>query len=273
MSAAGAVVPGARRRWWGHIREAGFFAGIGLMYLIVAWTAEGDPVLALRHARDLVDLEQRLHMWVEPSWQGEILPHEWLIHVSNLVYFWGHAPVLVVVVFGFYVFNKPAYRRFRTAFVVAEVTGMAIYMSYPVTPPRLLPPEYGVVDTLTANSPVNYKAGAALVNTYAAFPSLHVAWIFILSPILLSIDWRFAPLALGLPLLSIGSVVVTGNHYTLDAAGGIAMAGVGLGAAALFPDYRVKRWFARLAGAGRGAVARIRSRTQEEAGGPSRNVR
>ncbi len=239
-----------------HLLEMSFFAGIGVAYLLVAALAEGDPGVSLQHAKDLVDLERRLGIFVEPGWQREVLRSGWLIDLSNWVYFWGHAPVLAVCTLLLYVNRRQspslasAYAIFRTGFVVAELVGMALYIVYPVAPPRLLPPEYGFADTLTDHSPVNYERGDFLMNAYAAFPSLHVAWVVLVAAMLLRLERGFLPFAMALLTLSVASVTVTANHYLLDAAGGAGVALLGIGVAWFLTDARFARIVASLRRAG-----------------------
>ena len=237
---------------------------IGIAYLVIATFAEGDPVTAFHNAVDLIEVERRLHIFIEPEWGAWIQPREWLIDVSNVVYFWGHAPTLAVCFLALYLARgrspgiARAYSFFRTGFVTAELTGMLIYVLFPVTPPRLLPPGYGFVDTLALRSGVNYVEGDALVNTYAAFPSLHFAWMVIV-PVALTRWHRWvAPSIVILPFVSLSSIVVTGNHYVLDAAGGMGVAALGLLVAFALPDDRIER-FTSLAVRRLATVLRLRA--------------
>jgi membrane-associated phospholipid phosphatase len=64
------------------------------------------------------------------------------------------------------------------------------------------------------------------MNKYAAFPSLHFAWSFIIAAGLyrtLPSPWaRWASLML--PVLSLWSILATANHFILDALGGAIVA-------------------------------------------------
>lgn len=254
MSAVPGRVPPrtASDRWRAHAREAALFLAVGAAYLAAAWLAEGDPGESYHNAVDLIEWERRLDVFIEPHWSAWIRPYDWLIDIANVVYFWGHAPVLVAFVLALYLLKgrspgmARAYSLFRTGFVVAEFTGIGIYMLFPVMPPRLLPPDYGVIDTLTLRSAINYAEGDFLVNTYAAFPSLHFAWIVLVSATLTRLSPRLAPLGAALLFASFSSIVVTGNHYVLDAAGGLLVASIGLAVALGLPDERLALTKARL---------------------------
>jgi hypothetical protein len=133
---------------------------------------------------------------------------------------------------------------------------MLIYVNFPVTPPRLMPPNYGFTDTLALRGGDPYTEGDLFVNTFAAFPSLHFAWVVLVAVALLRLNRWLFPLAIILPFASICSIVVTANHYIIDAAGGAAVAAFGLLIAAALPDERVSRILGRAGGRLRSLWAR-----------------
>jgi membrane-associated phospholipid phosphatase len=105
-------------------------------------------------------------------------------------------------------------------------------MFWPLMPPRLLPASYGFVDTL-AKYPTfwTFNSGAVnkISNQYAAMPSVHCAWALwcacALVPRVRHI-WAKA-LAVLYPVCTVTAIVLTGNHYFLDAVGGFAVLGIG----------------------------------------------
>ena len=68
-----------------------------------------------------------------------------------------------------------------------------------------------------------------LSNQYAAMPSLHFAWstwsVFVLWPMMRR--WWSKALVAIYPVATLFAIVVTANHYVLDAAGGVVVFGVG----------------------------------------------
>ena len=63
------------------------------------------------------------------------------------------------------------------------------------------------------------------MNQYAAMPSLHFGWSMLAAAALFTnIRGRFRYAALFLPVISLAGVVLTGNHFFLDAAAGAAVA-------------------------------------------------
>jgi hypothetical protein len=93
----------------------------------------------------------------------------------------------------------------------------------------------GLVDTVTTQSHA-YRVlqPPAFVNQYAAIPSLHVGWdllvgIFVFRHARRSIARAFGVLT---PIAMTTAVVLTANHFVIDAALGALVALVGLGVAA-----------------------------------------
>ncbi len=90
---------------------------------------------------------------------------------------------------------------------------------------------YGFVDTLARfGGSWSFDSGAMrdVSNQYAAMPSLHIAWSLWCAAVLvprLRHRWSKA-LAASYPAFTLLAVVVTANHYFLDAVGGaITLAG------------------------------------------------
>ena len=148
------------------------------------------------------------------------------------------------------------YPRWRNTLGIA--TGLALigFAFFPLLPPRLLDSysqvhhlgiHYGFVDTL-AKDPAfwSFNSGAVnkISNQFAAMPSVHCAWALwcacALVPRLKHV-WAKV-LAAIYPVMTVTVIVVTANHYFLDAVGGFFVFGVG---------YVLARIFTR---AGRGPV-------------------
>ena len=112
-------------------------------------------------------------------------------------------------------------------------------------PPRLLN-EYGFVDTLHVYGGLwSFDSGAMekISNQYAAMPSLHFAWSMWSTLVLLpALHKRWAKaLAIAYPVLTTFAIVVTANHFVLDAAGGALVLGCGYALAAYVARRNDKR--------------------------------
>jgi hypothetical protein len=101
-----------------------------------------------------------------------------------------------------------------------------------VAPPRLA--GIRLVDKVTKQSHA-YRVlqPPAFVNQYAAIPSLHVGWDLLVGIFVFKYSRRRVTRALGAltPVAMTTAVVLTANHFVIDAMLGALVALVGLGAA------------------------------------------
>jgi hypothetical protein len=191
---------------------------------------------AFRHAREVIGAERLLGLYHERTVQGWFLPWRWFISFWDVYY--GTAHFVVTVVALVYLFRRMSVRYPLWRNTLACTTALALvgFALYPLLPPRLLPPGYGFVDTLRVVGGLwSFDSGAVakVSNQYAAMPSLHFAWsswcVFVLAPAVRA-RWTRAVL-LAYPFVTLFAIVVTANHYVLDAVGGAAVLGAGHGMA------------------------------------------
>ncbi len=148
--------------------------GIFVYFRIRGLTAS-RPDVALAHARDIVALEHRLGIDVEGILQAPVVDSAKLSAVANWVYIYGHWPVIVVTMVWTVWRHHDVFLRLRDAMLVSGALGMAVFVSYPVAPPRLA--GLGLVDTVTEQSHAyRILQPPQFVNQYAAMPSLHAGW-------------------------------------------------------------------------------------------------
>jgi hypothetical protein len=81
-----------------------------------------------------------------------------------------------------------------------------------------------------------------LTNQYAAFPSLHFGWNLLIGVALLETArwWPARIFAVMMPLAMLAAIVLTANHYVIDAAGGAAVALLGLLAARYLHEHPIR---------------------------------
>ena len=103
-------------------------------------------------------------------------------------------------------------------------------------PPRLLPPEYGFLDTVRHDNAQSIWMTGEYVNSLAAMPSMHFGYAFIIGCTMINhsgifrqnLDqgetkktpfWKFwyLVIAIGYPSMILVTIVATANHYWLDA--------------------------------------------------------
>lgn len=200
-----------------------------LVYNIGRVIATGRVTSADDNALAILRFQDALQMPSEASLQA------WALNVHHFVgladrYYLMHFPVTIAVLVYLYLRRRDVYYWAKRALVLATGAAMVIHIVWPVTPPRLLGLE-GMVDTgqKAGTSVYGGSMFGGLANEYAAMPSLHVGWALLLAIVLMSITaGRWRSLWLLHPLLTTVTVVVTANHYVLDAVAGALLVIVAL---------------------------------------------
>lgn len=203
-------------------------AGV-LAYFGARGLTHSDPALAVDNAHDVVAFEKALGLYVEPDLQRLVLTSDLLLDALNWVYIWGHWPVIALVLLWLLLRHPQRYVVLRNALVISGMIGVVVFVLYPVAPPRLA--GLGLFDSVSARSHA-YRVlqPPAFVNQYAAIPSLHVGWDLLMGLTLVRYARPVAVRLLGvlLPLAMIAAVVLTANHYWIDAVLGAVVALAGL---------------------------------------------
>jgi hypothetical protein len=252
------LADGRTLRWWVEIIGIAAYYGI---YSLIRNTTNADPSVAFAHARTIVKIERNLHIYVEAH-----LNH-WALHVKPIVimcnYFYGSLHFIVTIGAAIFLFHKfpHDYPRWRNTLGVATAIGLIGFATFALMPPRLLdchlagfaagscfvhghvpPVHYGFVDTL-AKYPTfwSFNSGAMskLSNQFAAMPSIHCCWALWCACVFVPrVRNRGAKIAAACyPLLTVTVIVLTANHYLLDAVAGFSVLGLG---------YLVAYWFDRI---------------------------
>jgi hypothetical protein len=219
-----------------YVREPVVMAVAYLLYYLVRSHAAERTVDAFTNAGHLIRLERDLGLWKELSLQAAALPSEAATHLFNVIYFYGHFPLIIVV--GAWLFWKhpSVYSLIRNSFLASGAIALVVFVLFPVAPPRLI--GAGFIDTLHYTVAITYDKSPG-VNEFAAVPSMHVGWNLLLAlGLFMSLKNPIArAAALLLPPAMILSTVVTGNHYLLDSPFGISAALGGLVIALLIRRY------------------------------------
>jgi membrane-associated phospholipid phosphatase len=210
-----------------------------LVYAAVRVFTEGNRVEAEANGRRILSLERTLKINWESTLQAPVLAHQWLATLANWIYIWGFWPVLAGAAIFLYARHPSEYALLRNAVFVSGLIGFLFFALLPVAPPRLVEPS--LVDTIREHTSW-YRTLSPLkvTNKYAAMPSLHVGWSLLVGITLArSSGRRIAyPLAMLLPTAMALAVVMTANHYILDAVVGAAVSAVALVLALNLPDLR-----------------------------------
>ena len=206
-----------------------------LYYLVRGFTQE-RVALAFENAADLIGLERSLGIFWEEQLQEAVLPHGWLVDTLNSMYLYGHLPLILLVAVWLYFWHRPQYLLMRNAFLISGAMGLVVYATFPVAPPRFLP-ELGFTDTVFSQYGVSRVANPAFLrNEYAAVPSLHFGWNVLAAVALWLASRNLAvrSLAMLVPLATMAAVVLTANHFILDAVFGLLAIAAGMAAALAF---------------------------------------
>jgi hypothetical protein len=229
-------LPGGRRLRDGHVLywwvEVLAVLGFYFVYSAIRNANEGGTLNAFNNARRIITLEHYLGIFHEETLQ------RWALHVKPLIiasnYFYGSLHFVVTIGVGIWLFRRFSddYPRFRNTLAITTAVALVGFITFPLMPPRLLPASYGFVDTLEQYPTLwSFNSGAAskISNQYAAMPSVHVAWAvwctLALVPRLSSRAGKW--LAISYPIVTVVVIVLTGNHFVIDAAGGLAILAIG----------------------------------------------
>jgi hypothetical protein len=237
-------------RWW-HSRYGGSFlrelvlvVALLLVYKYGRFLTKGHVETALHNARDVISLERSLGVFSEARLQDLVLRDTTLIRFLNVYYLVAHVVVTAAAFLWLYVRHPPTYRRFRNVMVVITLSGMVVHLVLPLAPPRMFP-NLGFVDTARVFGPASYGAGSpykGFANQFAAMPSLHFGWALVIAWAVLiatASKWRFAVLAH--PVITLAAIVLTANHYWLDAVMATFLFAVALGIDHFFERRRKRK--------------------------------
>jgi membrane-associated phospholipid phosphatase len=220
-------------------------------YFLTRGLVTGREADAFANAYELLRLQALLGLNWERPLQEIALNNRWLLEFVNNYYLLGHLPVLVGTALWLFFRRPESYPWFRNAFILTALFGVAIYVWLPMAPPRFLP---GFTDTMKLYGfDVDGSAAGPFYNPYAAMPSLHTGWSVLSGAAIFACSRRLWGKILGvlLPALMVVSVIMTGNHYILDAVVGAALTALAIGLATLAER---KPWAAGRPGVPRAAV-------------------
>lgn len=207
-------------------------------------------------------IEWRIQQWFLTGanlgdWRGNALAF------LNRAYALIHIPGTAAFI-AYYYATAPTHRRFciaRRTLSLSNFVAFFVFTLYPCMPPRLLPKEYGFVDTVEAEDASSVWMKGDYVNALAAMPSMHFGYAFAIGCTLVyesgflrhlhplgddnsdlemhgilkeesgdvprSVASRLILLLLGIfyPALILLAIISTANHYVLDAFAGALVVG------------------------------------------------
>lgn len=229
----------SRRYGWTLGREVVVITTIFLLYRFVRALVKDQLEDAYSNAHRVIDWERTVGIFNEVSFQAGVLSNDAVIWVLNRYYFFGHFTSAAVLLVWLYVRHFEKYGRVRRVMAITTIGALAIHVVFPLAPPRWFP-NLGFVDTLQTFGPKIYDSHAvsATANQIAAMPSLHVGWAMVMAWAVIIAStrpWRW--LILAHPVMMVLAVVLTANHWWLD-----AMAAGALVITAIMIDTPIQRW-------------------------------
>ncbi|KAH8805597.1 PAP2 superfamily-domain-containing protein [Xylogone sp. PMI_703] len=200
--------------------------------------------VAQDHALAILEFEE--FSWLSFLWPvRERDVQQWFMHghqtfltVLNRSYALIHIPGTVGFI-AWYYYIAPSHNTFaivRRTMTLTNLLAFCIFVFYPCMPPRLLPPEYGFLDSVRHDDAQSVWMSGKYVNSLAAMPSMHFGYSFCIGSTLVyqsgifrrklepgetrkSKFWILFYLLLGIgyPTWILTTIVATANHYFMDA--------------------------------------------------------
>lgn len=259
---------GRRLRWWREVLYVVVF------YAVYSWirnrfgsAGAGSADIALEHALDVIRFQDAVGLWFEPELQRRYLdlPGHGAIRLWNIYYGTAHFVVTAWALIWLYRRQPDRYSVWRTTLATMTALALIGFASYSLMPPRLLDDTsrygachgreegcmgFGIVDTLEVHGGwLSFQDDevAQVSNQYAAMPSMHTGWSTWCACVLWGLvrrRWSRA-LVVAYPVVTVFGILITGNHFWIDAVGGLVAFGVGLGLAHLLTAWNERRFLAR----------------------------
>jgi hypothetical protein len=230
--------------WADLLRQIVLFCGAYWGYRIVRGQVDDRVLAAYTNAQDIVSAERSLGLFVEPSMHRWAEAHRFVADAASWLYVNSHFTVTTVVLAFIYLRRNDRFYFVRNMFMVAMALALVLYFLVPTAPPRFFP-QLGFSDPVADFTGVHADESNWLFNPYAAVPSMHVCFAIMVGlPMAQMVRRRWlAGLWRLYPLVVTVAVLLTANHWWIDAVLGAMTAAIGYAfAAGLFARARPEAW-------------------------------
>jgi membrane-associated phospholipid phosphatase len=230
MTVSPAATAGRLPRGWAHLAlQFAIWIGFYVVYQVARGAADHSVALAFENGQRVIDAQRALGSMIELPLQRFVESSSVLIQATSYTYWLSQFAVVGIALLYVYFKAHERFFGFRNTLILANLIGLVGYVSFPTAPPRMFP-QAGFDDTLARHAAVSHESSlvAFTSNPYAAMPSLHSADALIVGVVMALVvrsTWAKA-LWLAWPAWVWFSVMATGNHFWLDIAAGIAVAGI-----------------------------------------------
>jgi hypothetical protein len=205
----------------GAVEALGLVALYGV-YELTRGLVDGSWAVAYRNAAAIVELEDRLGLFVEADVQRIAHALPGLPPILGVAYMTLHAGATIAALFWVHRRHREWFAVVRTALVASSAIALVVYVFYPTAPPRLA--GLGIADTVTLHTglKLNSELLGNLYNPIAAVPSLHFGYALLVGAAVAALARRRSVRMLGAlyPLVMLFVIVATGNHFWVDAVAG-----------------------------------------------------
>jgi hypothetical protein len=229
------------------LRQLALFFAVYYTYRLTrgAIDTPDGAIIAFQNARTLIEIEQATGMFFEAQLQQLFTGVQPLMDFAAWLYMNAQTTISFGALVYIYIFHNERYYFVRNMVMVAMLIALVGYVAYPTAPPRFFP-EWGFSDTVslyTGISQQDVKVNA-LFNPYAAVPSMHCANAIMFGLVLRQLV-KSKPARViwtAYPLVMVWVVVVTGNHWVLDAVLGAMTAAISYAVAQVMATSRPTVW-------------------------------
>mmetsp|Transcript_6377 Transcript_6377/g.18355 ORF Transcript_6377/g.18355 Transcript_6377/m.18355 type:complete len:433 (-) Transcript_6377:2475-3773(-) len=210
------------------------------------------PSVAHAHALMVINFESNMGFFFEQRIQHYFLQWPDFVRFWNVFYWAAHSSNTIIALLALFFIRPLLYQRARSALLIMNCIAIIGYAAFPLMPPRLVPDcdtKYGgcdghftFVDTMDTLGGIWSWRGSALEgvsNHYAAMPSMHFGYALWVCTALVGLlrggpfhpraPWaqRVGVALVGLyPASVLFCILVTANHYILDAMCGGTVVGI-----------------------------------------------
>lgn len=236
-----------RRDWLYFLGQLLLVIGVELSdELVRGMIAQSNSHTGRINAARIISFQQSHGFWIEPAWQeffrqthhllGLTISWPQVVTVVNGIYLLGHIFITLTFALWVFFFRRALFPFLRNIFFLTNLLALVGYETFPLAPPRLEKGlsynghPYTFVDTMFQAVDAHGKVIGTKFgfNEFAAMPSLHIGWALIVG---LTLAWTLRSLPLRLlalcyPPIMLVTVVVSGNHYIMDAVGAVGVLAV-----------------------------------------------
>ena len=209
--------------------EVATLAVLYAFYELVRGQGHASLALAQGHTDDIVALERSLHLFGERAVQNAADAIPGVPTLLGIAYIALHFVGTAVFLVWLHRNHRERFPLVRNTLIGATAVALAVYILFPVAPPRLA--GLGFVDTVTNSAKVNLSSDmlGSLYNPFAAVPSLHFGYALLVGLTIAAVARGRLGRVIGwsYPVVMLLVIVATGNHFFFDAAGGAVAIGVG----------------------------------------------